>query len=102
VVPATENFHAVGDLLSEGVPAARALLPFRVIGEGGDHLDGMALPLQKLAQGGIVGADPGQLRRVVNSPDNNFHGGCRARSAAFRLQTPNIASGAEYSARARI
>ena len=50
-----------------------AFTPGRIVRERRDHFDVVAVALQKFTKGDVVRGDAGDLRRVIDPPNNDPH-----------------------------
>ena len=74
-MPAAMHRHAIDPIGAvENTAVLRLFLPFRIVGKRRYHLDVVAGLAQELADRHVVWSDAGDLRRIIDSPNNDAHG----------------------------
>ena len=73
-MPAAMYRHVVDQISAKKtISVRRGLLPCRIVGEGGHHLDVYALLLEKLAKCDVMRRDACDLGGVIDSPNDDSH-----------------------------
>src|SRR3954468_10342828 len=73
-MPAAMNGNAVDPMSAvKDAPVFRFFLPLGIVRECRDHLDIVTGFTQKFADRHVVRRDAGNLRRIINSPNNDAH-----------------------------
>src|SRR3712207_1383975 len=91
-MPAAVNGNSVQDIVAIQPAAIHPLFsPRRVIRKRGQHLYSIAARAQKHAERSVVRGEPGELRRVVDAPDDDAH----PSGLALLLQLEGLGRGEE-------